>query len=132
MCSSDLPEGPFLYPDDQVTEETLRFLVAELVREQLFLCLAQELPYSTAVEIELYKELPEKKMTEIHAVVVVERENQKKIVIGKGGKTIKTIGTRARNEIEVMLEQKVFLSLFVRVEPKWTETDKGLKKLGYQ
>jgi len=124
-----LPEGPPLFPDDMVTDRSLRFLVAEVVREKLFMQLEQEMPYSIAVEVEAWKETSRR--AEIQAVIHVERDSQKRIVVGAGGKMIKAIGTSARKEIEKMLDKHVFLELFVRVESKWSESMRSLERFGY-
>lgn len=128
--SALLPEGPALYPEDQVTDKNIRFQVAEIIREKIIKATEQELPYTTAVEIEEFKE--EGKLTEIGAVIWVERPGQKIIVIGKGGAKLKKIGIAARREIETLLETKVFLRLWVKVKAHWTDDDKALRGLGYE
>lgn len=134
--SSELPEGPLLFPPDQITDATERELAAELIREKAMLELQEELPYKVAVLVEEFdesrREDERKPLVEIAAVIFVERENQKRIVIGKQGVRIKAIGSRARKELERLLGAQVMLSLFVRVEPGWTETEKGLRKVGYR
>ncbi len=124
-----LPEGPALYPEDEVTDRSLRFLAAELVREAAFRELSQELPYRLAVEVEEFKE--DADCVRIRANLLVERASQKQIVVGRGGEVIKQIGIAARLEIEKLMERKVFLSLWVKVEPGWTRRPKRLKSLGY-
>ena len=104
-----LPVGPRYYPEDIPTDATERFLTAEIIREKIFLQIGEEIPYSSAVLIESFKENPEKQMVTIHAAIVVERTSQKGIMIGKGGRTLKSIGTAARKDIEKMLDQKVML-----------------------
>ncbi len=126
-----LPESQRLYAEDELTELPARFLAAELVRERLFHMLDQELPYATAVTIESWRQRGDG-MTFIDAVIHVERESQKGIVIGKGGQMLKRIGTEARQGIEQMLGGKVHLALFVRVEERWSDTDVALRKLGYE
>jgi len=123
-----LPEGPAMYPEDQVSTAPVRFLAAEIVREKLFLELRQELPYSTAVEIEHWAEEPERVV--INAVVYVARDTHKSMVIGKGGAMLKKIGSAARVEIEELLEQKVRLELWVKVRQDWTEDPGFLRALG--
>jgi len=125
-----LPEGPQLYPDDQVTDKNIRFQVAEIIREKLIHVTEEELPYTTTVEIEQYA--PGEKLTEISAVIWVEREGQKIIVIGKKGVKLKKIGMQARREIEKLIGNKVFLRLWVKVKANWTDDDKALRNLGYE
>ena len=129
-----LPAGPFLFDPDTFTDATERDIAGELIREKAMLELSEELPYKCAVSIEEFDEErrddPRKPIVEISAVIHVERESQKPMVIGKGGKRIKAIGQRARKDLERLLGCQVFLELFVRVEPKWTETEKGLMKVG--
>ena len=125
-----LPEGAPLFPEDAITDKSLRFLCAELVREQLFLQLAQEVPYSTEVRVEQFEESDERVL--IHAVILVEREGQKAIVLGQGGSRIKDIGSRAREAIEYLLDKRVFLELFVRVQEDWTRSERTLKEMGYR
>jgi GTP-binding protein Era len=125
-----LPEGPWFYPDEeQLSDRPVRFFVAEKIREQLMLCLGQELPYSCAVEIESFQE--DARPPRIEAVIHVERDSQKGMVIGKGGAKIKEIGQKARAEIEEFLGEKVFLGLRVDVLKEWTRNAEQLKKLGY-
>jgi GTP-binding protein Era len=126
-----LPESTKLYGEDELTELPARFLAAELVRERLFHELDQELPYATAVTIESWRQRGDG-LTYIDAVIHVERDSQKGIVIGKGGTMLKRIGTEARKGIESMLGCPVHLKLFVRVEARWTDTDVALRKLGYE
>lgn len=127
---NQLPEGEPLFPDtDILTDRSTRFVVAELIRKQLFMKLGDELPYSCAVEIEAFKE--KQKPIEIHAMIYVERESQKGIVIGAGGKKIKEIGTEARKEIESLLGEKVRLELRVKVMEAWTSESSKMKHLGY-
>jgi GTP-binding protein Era len=124
-----LPEGPALYPEDEISDRSLRFLAAELVREAAIGELAQELPYRLAVEVEEFAEDPD--CTRIRANLLVERASQKQIVIGRGGAVIKRIGVAARREIERLVGGKVHLALWVKVEPRWTRRPKRLKSLGY-
>lgn len=125
-----LPEGPMLFPEDQVTDKPVRFQVAEIIREKIILATAKELPYATTVEVEEFKE--DEKLTEIGAVIWVERPGQKAIIIGKKGASLKRIGTQARLDIEKLVGSKVFLRLWVKVKENWTDDDKALRGLGYK
>src|SRR5450432_3155682 len=127
-----LPEGPPLYGPDMLTDRTERFLAAELIREQLFLALRQELPYATAVLIDNWVERPDRKDVVIDASIVVERDSQKSIVLGKGGAMIKDIGTRARAEVSTLLDRPAHLRLFVKVAPEWTSSPEAIARLGYE
>ncbi len=125
-----LPIGPALYDDeDSLTDRPLKFVVAELIRKQLFMKLGDEVPYSCAVEIESFKE--NQKPIAIQAMIYVERESQKGMVIGAGGKKIKEIGTSARYEIEKLVGEKVFLELRVKVLEAWTSEMRKMQSLGY-
>jgi len=126
-----LPEGPALYPEDTLTELPERFFAAEIIREKVFRQLGQELPYSVAVSIETWTDRAQEGAIEIAAVIHVERESQKAIVIGKGGQQIKQLGTMARQDLERFFETRVHLSLFVRVDPDWTRSPGALKRLGF-
>jgi GTP-binding protein Era len=126
-----LPYGPRYYPEDIPTDASERFLVAEIIREKVFLLTGEEVPYSTAVLIESFKEDPDKGLITIHAAIVLERESQKGIVIGKGGLKLKSIGTAARKDIEKLLDQKVLLKLWVKVRKNWSRDEKFLKELGF-
>lgn len=135
-----LPEGPKYFPEDILTDLPERFIVAEIVREKIFKLTRQEIPYSTAVVIDSFKENPKlvpagnkqgKGLVSISATINVERDSQKGIIIGKGGKMLKEIGTLARMDIEKLLGAKVYLELFVKVEKDWTKDKKLLKEFGY-
>ncbi len=126
-----LPLSPPLYPEDQVTDQQVRFMAAELVREQVLLHLRDEVPHSVAVLVDRFEER-EGGMTYISAVVYAERESQKGIVLGKGGAMIKQIGQAARRQIEELLETRVYLDLWVKVRPKWRTDEEELRRLGYQ
>jgi GTPase len=125
-----LPENPPFYPEDQYTAESERFLVQEMVREQLFQQMDEEVPYGTAVVVEEFTEKPEKNVLVVQATILVDRPNHKGIIIGTGGQRLKEIGRKARLEIEKLFGVKVFLELFVRVEPGWAEDSRRLKDLG--
>ncbi|MBW2504695.1 MAG: GTPase Era [Deltaproteobacteria bacterium] len=126
-----LPEGPRLYPEDQVTDVPERFIVAEMIREQVLNRTRDEVPYGVAVVIERFQENPVRNMVGIDAVINVERDMHKRILIGKGGQMIRTIGQSARGEIERFLGIKVHLELFVRVQKNWTGSKQLLKDFGY-
>ena len=124
-----VPEGELIFPEDQFTDRSSRFLAAELVREKLFRQLGQELPYSLTVEIEQYKQ--EDELIRISAVIYVERSGQKSIVIGKKGELLKAVGREARIEMEGLFDSKVFLELWVKVRDGWSDNERMLKNLGY-
>jgi GTP-binding protein Era len=126
-----LPESPPYYPDDVITDQTERFLASEIIREKVIRQAYQEIPYATAVTIENFKEQPEKNLVVIQATIHVERDTQKGILIGKGGRKLKAIGEAARKEIESFLEKRVFLELWVDVEKNWTQDPRALNRLGY-
>jgi GTP-binding protein Era len=125
-----LPEGPRIYPEDELTAEPERFLVQEMIREQLFLQTVEEVPYGTAVVVDSFSEQRERGLLVIEATILVDRESHKGIVIGGGGQRLKEIGRRARLELEAFFAVKVFLQLFVRVERDWAENPRRLKELG--
>lgn len=125
-----LPEGQAMFPEDQVSTVPMRFMAAEIVREKLFLALRQELPYSTAVEIEQWEEDHERNLTRIGAVIYTAKPGHKAMIIGKGGSQLKQIGQDARIEIEELLEGKVFLEMWVKVKEGWTEDPGFLRSLG--
>lgn len=124
-----LPESDKLFSDDQVTDRTERFLAAEVIREKLMKKLGQEVPYSITVDIERFED--SSNLARIAAVVWVERESQKGIVIGKRGELLKSIGHSARLDLEKLLQKKVFLHLWVKVREGWADDEKALQKLGY-
>jgi GTP-binding protein Era len=123
-----LPQGPKYFPDDQLTDQPERFVVTEIIREKIFELTKEEIPYSTAVVIEQMKEEPN--LTTIHAMIYVERDSQKGIVIGKNGALLKEIGTRARLDAEKLLGVKVFLQLWVKVKKGWRDDDHMLRNVG--
>jgi GTP-binding protein Era len=126
-----LPEGPDYYPEDELTDLPMRFIAKEILREKLFAFLSDELPYSVAVTIEEYREDPEKNLTRIRAEICVERESQKGMVIGRGGRMLRAIGTAARQELEKETGERVYLDLFVKVEKDWSRKETMLRRLGY-
>lgn len=125
-----LPEGVALYPEDTLTDRTMRYLAAERVREAVILETGEELPYVTAVEIEKYDERA--KVPKITATIHVERPGQKKILVGAKGERIRAVGSRARASIEALVGQKVYLELWVKVTPDWTRSTEALARLGYR
>jgi GTP-binding protein Era len=125
-----LPQGPMLFPEDQITDKSLRFQIAELIREKIIQNTEEEIPYAVSVEIEELKQEPE--LTTIHAVIWVERQGQKIIVIGKNGERLKKIGTAARRDIERLTGNKVFVRLWVKIKENWTDDDRTLRSFGYE
>ena len=125
-----LPVNPHLFPPDQVTDQSQRFLVAEIVREKLMRRLGEEIPHRVAVEIEEFKEQPN--IIDISANIVVERSGQKRVIIGSKGEKLKSIGKEARLDIESLLERKVMLRLWVKVKPGWTNNNNLLRRMGYE
>jgi len=125
-----LPEGPLYYDPEQISDRDLRFLSAEIVREKVFELLGQELPYCVAVQVEEFKERAEEK-NYIRAVIYVERESQKGMVIGAGGQMLRKIGSLARPDIEVLVGSPVFLELWVKVRKNWTKKENELRFFGY-
>jgi GTP-binding protein Era len=126
-----VPEGPWLYPEDQMTDVPLRQLAAEITREKLYLRLHQELPYQSTVETEQWHERPDGSVR-IEQTIYVERESQRKIVLGKGGQTIKSIGADARREIAAIVEQPVHLFLFVKVREGWSNDPERYRVMGLE
>ncbi|NRQ44004.1 GTPase Era [Rheinheimera sp. YQF-2] len=129
VVKQHLPLCEFFFPDDYVTDRSMRFMAAEIVREKLMRFLGDELPYSVTVEIERFKW--EEKHYHIAALVLVERESQKRMVIGNKGERIKTIATEARIDMAAMLEQPVFLQVWVKVKSGWADDERALRSLGY-
>ncbi len=125
-----LPEGPKYYPDDIVTDATERFIASEFIREKITLHTKQELPYSAAVEIDLFKEDEARNLIRITATINVEKDSQKAIMIGKKGAMLKKIGTQARLDMENLFGAKVYLELFVRVRKEWTASERMLEEFG--
>jgi GTP-binding protein Era len=130
MIVNALEEGPRFYPADQTTDSFVRDIAAELIREQIFLKMRDELPYGTAVAVDEFKER-ENGIIYIKATIFVERDNHKKIIIGAKGSQLRLIGAAARREIEELIEQKVYLDLWIKVVPNWRRDDAALKRLGY-
>ena len=124
-----LPVNPAVFDDNSYTDRSMRFLAAEIIREKLIRELGKELPYESTVEIELFKE--EGGLTEIHALILVEAKGQKAIVIGAKGARLKSIGTKARKDLELLVGTKVFLKLWVKVKEGWSDSESALRSLGY-
>lgn len=128
----ELPEGPQYFPEDIATDQPMRFIASEIIREKIFQLTYQEIPYSIAVGIEDFKEVEERNLAVIRGIIFVERDSQKGIIIGKGGAMLKKVGQLAREEIEAIMGIKVFLELWVKVKEKWQSDDQVLKMLGYK
>lgn len=129
VALSHLPENPPYFPEDQYTDKTERFLVAEIIREKIFNNFRQEVPYATEVVVTSFKE--EDTITRIAAEIFVERQTQKGILIGKGGEALKRIGTQARHELEKHYEKKIYLELYVKVREDWRENQRFLRQFGF-
>lgn len=125
-----LPQQPAIYPEDQITDRSERFLAAEIIREKLMRYLGQELPYALTVEIEQFAE--EEKLLRIAAVIYVDKPTQKPMIIGEDGQLLKKVGTEARLDMERLFDQKIFLQLWVKVKRGWADQDKDLQQLGYK
>ena len=126
-----LPKGPSFFPTDTITDLPERFIVAEMVRERVFRLTGQEIPYSTSVTVDSFSREKKGALVKIHATIHVEHDSQKGIIIGKNGSKLKKIGEEARKEIEQMVDSKVFLKLFVRVQKNWSKDTKALRRFGY-
>ena len=124
-----LPKGPFLFPPEQVTDRSERFLVAEIVREKMMRQLGDELPYALTIQVDRFEDRG--RTVHIDATAFVERDGQKAILIGKSGERLKRIGTDARRDMEALLGQKVMLNLWVKVKSGWSDDERALKSLGY-
>ncbi len=124
-----LPENPAYYDKEDISDRPMRFFISEIIREKIFIHCQKEIPYSCHIDIEEYKEEPD--ITKIRAIIIVERDSQKGIVIGKGGEMLKRIGREARQEIEKFVGRKIFLETFVKVDKDWRVSDSKLKKYGY-
>ena len=125
-----LPQGPPYYPEDTLTDLSVRFIAAELIREKVFRFTGEEIPYATAVTIETFKKNEKSRLLTIEATIHLERASQKGIVIGKNGRMLKRIGTEARKAIESMLETKVYLKLFVSIQKNWRKDTRALRRFG--
>ncbi len=130
VIAQRLPESEHFYPEDQITDRSSRFLAAELVREKVMRQLGAEVPYQVTVEIEQFKQ--EGKILHIHALILVEREGQKKIIIGDGGERMKKIGQEARLDMQKLFGSKIMLNLWVKVKRGWSDDERALSSLGYR
>ena len=129
LVGEKLPAGEHFFPDDQITDRSSRFLAAELVREKIMPQLGAELPYQITVEVEEFKQ--EGRILHIHALILVERDGQKKIIIGDKGERLKRIGQDARRDMETLFDSKVMLNLWVKVKSGWSDDERALRSLGY-
>ncbi|MBD3646326.1 MAG: GTPase Era, partial [Pseudomonadales bacterium] len=129
LIDERLPEGPFYFPEDQVTDRSERFLVAEIIREKMMRRLGDELPYAATVQIDRFE--TGAKVSHVDATVFVERDGQKAILIGKGGSTLKQIASDARRDMESLLDTRVMLNVWVKVRSGWSADERALKSLGY-
>jgi GTP-binding protein Era len=127
-----LPLSPPFFPEEQLTDQTERFLIAEIIRERLFHHTGEEIPYAVAVAVEEFDESRRPELVHIRAVIYVEKDSQKGIVIGKGGRLLKRVGQEAREEAEKLLQAKVFLDLWVKVWKNWRKDPRALRQFGYQ
>jgi GTP-binding protein Era len=130
MIMQHLPEGPAYFPKDELTDRNERFFVQEIIREKILLYYQKEIPYSVEVEVESFEN--EERILRLRAVIYVNRETQKGIIIGHQGKALKRVGTDARKDIEEFFEKKVFLELYVKVSKGWRDEDKKLRGFGYE
>ncbi|MGB3940841.1 MAG: GTPase Era [Candidatus Manganitrophaceae bacterium] len=126
-----LPEGSPYFPEDQVTDQPVRFLAAEMIREKVFQRMEEEVPYAVAVEIEEFKEEEERNLITIRAMLYVERDSQKGILIGRKGEVLKEIGRSAREELETLLGTRIFMELWVKVKKGWSKDEGFLTRMGY-
>ena len=130
LCLASLPEGDFWFPEDHITDRSSRFMASEIIREKLIRFTGDELPYSITVEIEQFK-MDDKGIIHINALILVERDSQKRMVIGNKGERLKTIGQEARRDMESLFENQVFLETWVKVKSGWADDERALRSLGY-
>jgi len=130
LCLESLPESDFWFPEDHITDRSSRFMASEIIREKLIRFTGDELPYSTTVEIEQFK-MDDKGIIHINALILVERDSQKRMVIGNKGERLKTIGQEARRDMESLFDSKVFLETWVKVKSGWADDERALRSLGY-
>lgn len=129
LILENIPENPPYYDKESISDRPMRFFVSEMIREKIFIHCQKEIPYACQIEVEEYIEEPE--ITRIRALIIVERNSQKGIIIGKGGEMLKRIGREARKDIEKFIDSKVFLETFVKVDKDWRSSENKLKKYGY-
>ena len=129
LIGKSMPEGEPHFDEEQITNRSTRFVVAEIIREKILRQLGEEVPYASAVEIEKFEQGP--KLIEIHALILVEREGQKRIIIGEAGTRLKSVGSEARQDIGNLLDSKVLLKLWVKVKSNWSDDERALHSLGY-
>lgn len=129
---SKLPEGPMYYPDDMITDQAEKTVVSEIIREKILHYIRDEIPHGVAVEIEKFKVRPDGRIIDIDATIICEKKSHKGIIIGKEGRKLKGIGKASRQDIELFLDSKVFLQLWVKVRPGWRDNEQMLKGLGYK
>lgn len=132
VIESHLEEGPMYYPKDRVTDHPEHFIVSELIREKILLLTEQEIPHSIGVEVTKMKREDDREKVKVEAIIYVERDSQKGMVIGKGGKMLKSVGTLARKDIEALLGDKVYLELWVKVQKDWRNKPQFIRNLGYK
>jgi GTP-binding protein Era len=135
VCSKYLPEQPWWYGADELTDKSERFMAGEMIREKLFRLTGEELPYTSTVVIEKFEEEPSpkhKRLVRIAATIVVERDGHKAMVIGEGGEKLKRIGTEARQELEQLFDAKVFLQIWVKVRAGWADDEARVRSFGYE
>jgi GTP-binding protein Era len=130
LCLNTLPEGDFWFPEDYVTDRSSRFMASEIIREKLMRFTGDELPYATTVEIEQFK-IDQKGILHINGLILVERNSQKRMIIGNKGEKLKVIGREARQDMEEMFERKVMLETWVKVKSGWADDERALRSLGY-
>lgn len=130
LVKQSLPPSEFFFPEDYITDRSSRFMAAEIIREKLMRFTGDELPYSTTVEIEQFK-MTDNGVFRINGLILVERESQKRMIIGKGGQHLKTIGEQARLDMERLFDTRVFLELWVKVKQGWADDERALRSLGY-
>jgi GTP-binding protein Era len=130
LVMNSLPQSEFYFPEDYITDRSSRFMAAEIIREKLMRFTGDELPYATTVEIEQFKLTP-RGIYHINGLILVDRETQKRMIIGKGGSHLKTMGAEARKDMEALFDNKVFLELWVKVKAGWADDERALRSLGY-
>ncbi|MFA5341054.1 MAG: GTPase Era [Clostridia bacterium] len=132
LITNHLEEGPMYYDEDQITDQTMREMAEDIIREKMLYLLSEEVPHGTAVEVENFKQRPDKKLYDIDAVIFCDKESHKGIVIGKGGSMLKRIGTEARKTMETSFDSQINLKLWVKIKNDWRNDNKMLNKLGYK